>query len=343
MLTQTVAGRTFDYSYCIGGRMNTPAKIAIGSGDTMYVLCRGTETVPNVPPNRATGGARVVVFSAGTTAGDEELVAEIGKAGDGEGELTWPVAIALDSEENLYITDEWLNRLSIFDKEGNFLRSWGTSGDGDGEFKGAAGIAMDQQENVFIVDSLNHRVQKLTKDGTFLSKWGKLGSGDGEFDSPWGIALDGHGFVYVADHGNHRVQKFTPQGEFVANFGSHGTDAGQLNYPSDVAVDPDGDVYVCDWANDRVQIFSPEGKFLATLVGDAQQLGKWHQDTVNANLDNQKARRRALDLAREWVFQMPRGVTFDPVKQRILIADTQRSRIQIYNKPKNYMEPQLNL
>ena len=207
----------------------------------------------------------------------------------------------------------------------------------------SAGIAMDQQEDLYIVDSRNHRIQKFTKDGKYLAKWGKLGSGDGELDSPWGIAIDRHGFVYVADHGNHRVQKFTAEGEFVAKFGSYGTDAGQLNYPSDVDVDPDGDVYVCDWGNDRVQIFGPEGKFLATLVGDAQQLGKWHQATVNANADNQKARRRAFNLEKEWTFQMPRAVTFDPVKERILIADTHRSRIQIYDEPKNYMEPQLNL
>ena len=342
MLTQTVAGRTFDYSYCIGGRMLTPANIAIGSGDTMYVLCRGSERIPNVPANRATSLVKVCVFTAGTTAGDEEFVAEIGKGGDGDGEMTWPVAIVLDSEENLHITDEWLNKISVFAKDGKFLRSWGASGDGDGEFNGPAGIAMDQQENLYIVDSRNHRIQKLTKDGKFLVKWGKLGSGEGEFDSPWGIALDRQGFLYVVDHGNHRVQKFTPEGEFVAKFGSHGTDAGQLNYPSDVDVDPDGDVYVCDWGNDRVQIFAPDGKFLATLVGDAQQLGKWHQDVVNANLDNQKARRRA-NLAMEWSLQMPRGVTFDPVKDRILIADTHRHRIQIYDKPKNYMEPQLNL
>ena len=342
MLTQTVAGRTFDYSYCIGGRMITPASIALGSGDTMYVLCRGSERTPNVPANRATGAVRVNVFTAGTTAGDEEFVAEIGKSGDGEGEMTWPVAIVLDSEENLYITDEWLNKMSIFDKDGNFLRSWGITGDGDGEFDGPAGIAMDQQENVYIVDSRNHRIQKLTKDGKYLAKWGNLGTGDGEFDSPWGITLDEQGFVYVADHANNRVQKFTPEGEFVAKFGSYGSDAGQLNHPSDVAVDPDGDIYVCDWANDRVQVFAPDGKFLASLVGDAQELGKWHQQVVDANIDNQKARRRA-DLSREWVLQMPRGVTFDPVKQRILIADTQRGRIQIYDKPKNYMEPQLHL
>ena len=342
MLTQTVAGRTFDYSYCIGGRMVLPANIAIGSGDTIYVLCRGSERTPNVPANRATGNVRVSVFTAGTTPGDEEFVGEIGRSGDGEGELTWPVAIALDSHENLYITDEWLHRISIFDKEGNFLRSWGASGDGDGEFNGPAGIAFDQEENLYIVDSHNHRIQKLTKDGKYLAKWGKQGSGEGEFDSPWGLALDRHGFVYVADHANHRVQKFTPEGEFVATFGAHGAGAGQLNHPSDVDVDPDGDIYVCDWGNDRVQIFDPEGRFLATLVGDAQQLGKWHQQVVAANIDNQKARRRA-DLSLEWGLQMPRGVTFDPEKQRILIADTHRARIQIYNKPKDYMEPQLNL
>ena len=290
MLTQTVAGRTFDYSYCIGGRMNTPADIAIGSGNTIYVLCRGSERTPNVPANRATGNVRVYVFTAGTTAGDEELVAEIGKSGDGEGEFTWPVAIALDSQENLYITDEWLNRLTIFGKDGNFQRSWGSSGDGDGEFNGPAGIAMDQQEDLYIVDSRNHRIQKLTKDGKYLAKWGKLGSGDGELDSPWGIALDRHGFVYVADHGNHRVQKFTAEGEFVAKFGSYGTDAGQLNYPSDVDVDPDGDVYVCDWGNDRVQIFGPEGRFLATLVGDAQQLGKWHHGSTRFARDQTTGR-----------------------------------------------------
>ncbi|HAI09957.1 MAG TPA: hypothetical protein DCM17_11565, partial [Dehalococcoidia bacterium] len=236
MLTQTVAGRTFDYSYCIGGRMQTPANIAMGSGDTMYVLCRGSERTPNVPANRATGNVRVCVFTSGSTPGDEELVAEFGHGGDSEGEMTWPVAIALDSEENLHITDEWLNRISVFSKDGKFLRVWGTSGDGDGEFNGAAGIAMDKQENLYIVDSLNHRIQKLTKDGKFLAKWGKLGSGEGEFDSPWGIGLDGQGFVYVVDHGNHRVQKFTPEGEFVAKFGSQGSDAGQLNYPSDVSI-----------------------------------------------------------------------------------------------------------
>jgi hypothetical protein len=40
---------------------------------------------------------------------------------------------------------------------------------------------------------------------------------------------------------------------------------------------------------------------------------------------------------------MPTAVRFDPEKMRLLVVDTPRSRIQIYNKVKDYMEPQINL
>jgi len=343
MLTQTAAGRTYDYSYCVGGRMGQPASVAIGSGDTVYVLLRGTENIPNVPANRSTSGARIGIYSIGAAAGDEEVVDEIGSAGEADGEFIWPAGVALDSQENVYVTDEWLNRISVFDSKGNLLRMWGSEGEGDGEFNGPSGIALDQDDNVYVVDSRNHRIQKLTKDGKFLTKWGNLGSGEGELDSPWGITVDQQGNVYVADHKNHRAQKFTSDGDFVTSFGSHGTGAGQLNRPTDVAVDPDGDVYVCDWANNRVQAFRPDGKYLANIIGDAQQPGMWHQQTIDANADTQKARRRVYSLEPEWRFVMPRGVAFDSKKGRLLVADTHRGRIQIYDKLSNYQDPQFNL
>jgi DNA-binding beta-propeller fold protein YncE len=40
--------------------------------------------------------------------------------------LIWPAGIALD-RDNVYVTDEWLNRVSIFNKDGAFLRDWGTA------------------------------------------------------------------------------------------------------------------------------------------------------------------------------------------------------------------------
>ena len=121
--------------------------------------------------------------------------------------------------------------MSIFNKEGNFVRTWGSAGDGDGQFNGPAGLHIDGDDNLHIVDSRNHRVQKFTTDGKALGAWGGFGSGDGELDSPWGIAMDREGHVYVADHKNHRVQKFTQDGQYVAQFGSFGKGRGSFAIP----------------------------------------------------------------------------------------------------------------
>jgi DNA-binding beta-propeller fold protein YncE len=345
MLTQLAAGRVFDFSHAVGRGaasgmgFRTPVALAAGEGDTIYVVNRGWEQITNVPWNRTQLGTRVSKLTIGPMPGDEEFVADISGPGDGPGELIWPAGIALDRQENLYVTDEWLNRVPIFDKDGKFLGDWGTSGSDDGELNGPSGIAIDRQDTLYIEDSRNHRVQKITKDGKFRGKWGSFGSGDAESNCPWGMTIDQQGCVYVADHHNHRVQKFTPTGELVATFGAYGIGRAQLNRPSDVAVDPDGDVYVCDWANNRVQVFAPDGRFLISLLGDAQELSKWAKPGVEASPDAVKRRREMLRPEREWRFSLPTGVTFDANKGRVIVADTQRSRLQIYNKLKDYAQP----
>ena len=321
--------------------MPQPIASACAAGDKVYVLNRQFEEVLDVSWNKAALYAEVCSFIMPTTPGAEVYLGTFSKYGDGDGELIWPVGIAIDSDENIYIADEWMNRISIFTNSGHFLRNWSTQG--DGEFNRTSGIAFDLNDDVYVVDSLNHRVRKFTKDGGYILQFGSFGDGPGELNAPWGVAVDDEGSVYVADHKNHRVQKFDANGEFVASFGSYGKGKGQLNRPSDVAVDPDGDVYVCDWGNDRVQVFASDGRFIASFIGDAQQLAKGHQQQVDANPDVIKARRRAYTLEPEWRFAMPAGVTFDVENSRLIVADSQRSRVQIYNKVKNYMEPQFNL
>lgn len=349
MVTQLVAGRVFDYSHCVGRNatsgmgFNLISDIALGEGDLVYVVNRGWESVTGAPWNRTTVGTRIGIYTIGTVPGDEEWVGEFSRYGDAPGQLIWPAGIALDGQGNVYVTDEWMNRVSVFDKDGNFLRVWGSTGDGDGQFDGPNGIVRDQEDNFYVVDGRNHRVQKFTRDGQFLAKWGTLGSGDGQLDSPWGIALDQEGYVYVADHKNDRVQKFTPEGQYVAQFGHSGTGRGELHRPSDVTVDPDGDVYVCDWANNRVQVFSPEGRFITTLRGDARDLSKWAQLVVQTNPEIMKRRREVKNPEVEWRLAYPVSVVFDSNKSRLLITDTQRNRIQIYNKVKDYTEPARNL
>ena len=356
MLTQTAAGRTYDFSHAIGRYIGgtggpagdgfvQPVKIAIGGGDTIYALNRGAESTDTTGDWLAPRayGVRIGKFNIGTAPGDEEFVTEFSGFGYDDGDLVWPAGIALDSQENVYVSDEWLNRVSVFDEDGAYLRCWGSFGDGPGQFNRPSGLAIDEADGVYVVDSLNHRVQRLTTDGAFVAGWGEVGGAAGQLDSPWGIALDSEGNVYVADHGNHRVQKFTTDGRFLLQFGSHGSGRGELDHPSDVTVDPDGDVYVCDWANNRVQIFGPEGDFIMSLVGDAQELSKWAKEDVEGDESLQKARRRVDSLEPEWRLALPMGVTFDPNKRRLIVADTQRHRVQIYDKPPSYVEAQFNL
>ena len=292
MFTQRVAGRVFDFNREVrmtpAWRSRTMVSVAVGEGDAVYVINRGTDYYPNLPWNQGMRGNRLSKIMVGNVPDDEEFVAQFGKDGDSPGEFTWPVAVALDSQENAYVTDEWLNRVSIFDKEGNFLRLWGKEGDGEGEF-----------------------------------------------ESPWGITIDQHGDVYVADHNNHRVQKLSPDGQLMATFGSYGDGEGQLNRPTDVAVDPDGDVYICDWANDRVQVFGPDGEFLTSLLGDAQEMSEAARATSETNPEAIKLLREARRPELIGRFSFPTGITFDPEKHRIIVTDSQRGRLQIYDKSKN--------
>lgn len=342
MLTTVAAGRVFDFSHAVGGlEMPQPIASACGSGDTVYVLNRQFEEILDVPWNQAALYAEVCSFVMPTVPGSEEYIGTFSRYGDGDGELIWPVGIAIDSDGNICVADEWMNRVSVFNESGNFLRHWSTQ---RGEqLNRTSGIAFDPDDDLYVVDSINHCIRKFTRDGEYILEFGTFGNGDGELNSPWGIAVDREGCVYVADHKNHRVQKFDAYGEFVATFGSYGRGRGQLNRPSDVAVDPDGDVYVCDWGNNRVQVFAPEGRYIASLIGDAQQMAKGHQMQVDANPDVIKARRRVYTPEPEWRFAFPTGVTFDAANSRLIVADTQRARVQIYNKVEDYLDAQFNL
>ena len=117
----------------------------------------------------------------------------------------------------------------------------------------------------------------------------------------------------------------------------------QFNHPTDVAVDSDGDIYVSDWGNHRVCIFDSEGGPITTLVGDAQVLSKWGQMSIDANPDMMKARRRVKSLEPQWRFCFPTAVEFDSETDSVIVAESQRNRVQVYKKVRNYSDFQANL
>src|ERR1700730_6385156 len=336
MALQTyVKGRAYDWSHAIGRAaangtgFNYPQTMCLGNDGDIYVANRGNENTFAMRVNRVKVGGP----------GEEELLAEFFTYGEEDGKSVWPFGVAVDKNGNVYATDEWTNTVSVFDAGGKFIRKWGTPGSGPGELRNPAGIICNADGNLIVVDSGNDRLQVFTPEGKVLAQYGKSGSGEGEFNKPWGITLDKDGNIYVADWKNHRIQKLSPSGKFLSSIGSYGkieepgnayrvtifgpyiagegekaghprTD--QFNHPTDVAVDSDGDIYVCDWGNHRVCIFDPVGGPVTTLVGDAQVLSKCGQQSIDANPDMMKARRRVKSLEPQWRFCFPTAVDFDP-------------------------------
>ena len=334
MVTE-IAPVTFQYSRTIGRQENRsgngffyPVAITRDEKNLLYVLSRGSETPAFFPCKRVT------VFNM-----DEELVREFGHkvppeeadASAPDGSMMWPTAVALDSKGIAYVADEWLNRISVFNLDGDCVGKWGTVGDGEGEIDRPSGLAFDKEDNLYLVDSANHRVQVFTKEGKFLSTWGRSGNGDGEFSYPWGIEIDHRGDVYIADWRNDRIQKFAPDGQFLMKFGTSGRGDGELNRPTGVAVDKEGIIYVTDFKNDRLQVFDADGSFITKMMGEAT-LSKWGRERVELDPSMMRRREMAIGLdEQEKLFQGPIAVEVDD-EGRVFVVECSRQRIQVFRK-----------
>jgi DNA-binding beta-propeller fold protein YncE len=328
--------RTIGFYAQNGRGFNNPVDVALGHDGVLYVLNRAGSDIELRMPYK-----RVTMCTL-----DEDYLGEFSSGGSGDGQIMWPVAIAIDGEGNVYISDEALHRISIFDGQGHFLGKWGVKGDGVGEFNRPAGLAFDQDQHLLVVDGLNHRIQRYTTDGRFLGQWGQAGRGPGALNTPWGIAVDRAGDVYVADWRNDRLQKFDAQGRFLASYGATGRGDGEFSRPAGVAVDAEGNIYVADWGNERVQVLGPDGSFLARLRGEAG-LSKWGESYFISNQDELEERQKAnlepkLSLSPtddlreesasiEKVFWGPIAVKVDD-QGRLYVVESCRHRMQIYRK-----------
>ena len=160
-----------------------------------------------------------------------------GSTGDGGAALSallsTPFAVAVDAAGNLYIADEFNNKIRKVTRDGNIstIAGNGTNGfTGDGgpatsaEFASPSGIVLDATGNIYISDSGNNVVRKVTTDGNVNTIAGTptgqtIGyGGDGgpgtsaQLYNPSGLALDSSGDLYIADSYNNVVRLLAPDG-----------------------------------------------------------------------------------------------------------------------------------
>ena len=173
-----------------------------------------------------------------------------------------PWGIVTNNRGELIVSEESGHRISVFNRSGERLRSFGTRGCEQGQFDTPRGVAVDTWGNIIVIDCKNHRLQQFTAGGQFLASVGTHGSGPQQFKDPKDLVLNPkNGKLYVIDD-NPRVQVLNSDLTFYGTFGTRGSGEGQFEYPCGIACDSTGKTYVADSGNDRIQVFTAEGEFL---------------------------------------------------------------------------------
>jgi DNA-binding beta-propeller fold protein YncE len=181
--------------------------------------------------------------------------------------------VATDSHDRLYVLQRKNPPVVVFDKEGNYLNSWGIDA-----ITMPHGMTITD-DVIYITDRDDSVAVSFTLDGRPLQVLGERGvhsdtgcenPGDlvpraaGPFNYPTEMAPGPSGDIYVSDgYRNSRIHRFTRDGRLVNSWGQPGkSEPGQFHLPHSILVDSDERVYVCDRGNRRIQIFSPEGEFI---------------------------------------------------------------------------------
>ena len=280
-------------------KLNWPTGVAVDDSGNVYIADRNNERVRRVDADG------IITTFAGTGEWGYDSDEDGGPAT--EALLNWPADVALDANGNIYIADEYNNRIRKVDSEGIITTVAGmkrpTLEVGEEEEEEAdenvgdhgpatsallnrpTGVALDKEGNLYIADRNNHRVRKVNAEGIITTIAGMADEGfsgdegpatSAQLDSPSGVAVDEGGYIFIADTGNNRIRQIDPDGLITTlaggEDGDDGSDTGgQLAAPRDVALDSDGNLYVTDSGNHQIHAISDTG--MATRVAGIEGLG----------------------------------------------------------------------
>jgi len=230
------------------------AELLNGSGKviaTGYVEGTGVGPQVNFPP-----GTQSVVASA-TNNG-----------------LNHPFGVAVDGNGNIYIADDWNNRvLKETLSAGSYVQSVVANNANNGLYD-PWDVAVDGSGNVYIADYYNQRVLKEMPSAGGYTQSVVANYASNGLNSPEGVAVDGSGNVYIADYWNSRVLKETlSAGGYTQSVVADGPVNG-LDETAGVAVDGSGNVYIADYYSNRVlkETLSADG-YTQTVIANSANNG----------------------------------------------------------------------
>jgi hypothetical protein len=166
-----------------------------------------------------------------------------------------PTDVAWDASGNIFVSDGYSNaRVAKFDKNGKFLKSWGSLGTGEGQFVRPQSIAVDAQGNVYVADLGNKRIQVFDNDGTFKTQFSNVGA-------PWAVCISGgaHPYLFSSNSNppdsfdNGEIYKMELDGRVVGRFGTAGKRLKEFGTVNEIDCRNPNALYVGELTNWRVQ------------------------------------------------------------------------------------------
>lgn len=183
--------------------------------------------------------------------------------------------VCVDSKDNVYVFHTGRESVVVFDREGNFIKSWGTDFEG-----GAHGFYLHQDsdgiEYLYMTDTRRGKMIKTTLDGEVLLELGvpeQLDFYDNERPYvPTDVCVAPNGDIYVSDgYGQYYIHQYDRRGAYLRSFGGRGSEPGKVLEPHGISINLRGnepEIYVADRRNHRIQVFTLDGAHKSFIDGD---------------------------------------------------------------------------
>ena len=173
-----------------------------------------------------------------------------------------PTNVAFAPDGGFYIADGYgSSYLHQYDKDANWVRTWGGAGSEPGKMKTPHGLWLDdrpgREPSLVVADRANARLQYFTLDGEHLAFINEM-SFPADVDLQGEILLvpDLHARVTLLDKDNHVIEHlgydaaWTEQvlaDNFAMRSDPSRWQAGRFIHPHDACFDRDGNIYVVEW------------------------------------------------------------------------------------------------
>ena len=174
--------------------------------------------------------------------------------------LDRPWGVAVNSRDEIAVSEYGNGRISLFSSDGTYLISFGKRGQNNGEFSFPCGIIFDKNHNILVADCHNPRVQVFDRNGNFLRKFGEQGCLDHQLNKPVGLSIDDNDDIIVTDQGylNSAIKIFSPNGKYLRKFG----EAGSLTQPYHCI--QNGQYFIVS-DTCSIKMFNLDGEFIYTF------------------------------------------------------------------------------